>query len=204
MTNEQTKKAESKYAKVSGARAQRGGNYVKPGHYLARIDAVREDKAFKKGEFLAFEMTIVHVFAGSETGFDHNRKVPMTVHSVGEQVTDILMMTNVAFEGRAKAFAMAAGDLTAEAFTEEEYPGQIIEQMVAAEQPLAGRVLEIRAQQVIKVAGRAKAETTLTNNDVYTRIDYLRRVPLPELAGVVDDKVIAKFFPDAVKGAKKS
>ncbi len=204
MTNEQTQKKESKYAGVSGARAQRGGNYVRPGHFLARIDAVRADKTFKKDEFIAIELTVVHVFPGSDSGIDYNRKVPIPSLTVGEQVSDILKMTNVAFEGRAKAFAMAAGDLGADAFTQEEYPGQIIEQMLVPEQPLAGTVIEVRAQQVVKKDARAKAETALTNNDVYTRTDYLRNVPIAELAGIADAKIIAKFFPDAVKEGKKS
>lgn len=195
MTKTQTKK-QGKYGKVSGAKAQKSGNYVRDGHYVARIDAVREDNAFKKGDFIANEMTIVKTFEDSTPGFDYSRKVEKSLHAPGESTADILMVSNVAFEGRMKAFVMAAGNLTEQAFADEDYPGAIIDEVLGEEQPLVGRAVEFRATTVIKRDARQKTEEDLTNNDVYTRIDYVRQVPASELGDLLGEDVAAKFFPD--------
>jgi hypothetical protein len=184
----------SKYAAVSTAKAQRGANYVRPGHYLARIDAVREDKSSnKKGDFIAIELTIAKVLDATNTGPESVKQTP---HVVGETAADILMLANIAFEGRAKAFAMAAGGLNESDFAQEEYPGQVIEQMVSPDQPLAGRLIEFRAAMVVKRDSRQK--DSVGPNDVYTRIDYIRRVPADEVPTVLGPDVTAKFFPDLV------
>jgi hypothetical protein len=190
------KQEKSKYAGVSGAKAQRVGNYVKPGHYLARIDRVEEGQAFKKGPFIAVQFTIVHAFENSVPGFDYNRKVALALHRAGEDVTDICMLSNVAFESRVKAIALVAGGLTESDFVQEEYPGKIIEDMVDEDQPLAGVVVEIRADTVVKKVAKAKPEEALTNDDVYTRLGYMRRVPASELAEILEDRELQKFFPD--------
>ena len=187
---------QSKYAKVAGARAARGANYMRPGHYLARIEAVREDKAFKKGDYVAIEMTVVATFADAVQGFDYNRKVQLPFHGVGENVSDVIMQTNIAAESRIKAFAMAAGDLTEEDFQSEAYPGATIDELVGETQPVAGAVVEIRAQTVIKKESRAKAESALTNDDIYTRLDYVRRVSFAETKTLLEPKVIDRLFPD--------
>lgn len=188
----------SKYAKASAAKAQAPSNYIRPGHLLAVINRLEEGEAFKKGSFVAANMTVVKVFPDSVEGFNYDRKIPLGLHTIGEAVSDIMMMSNVAFEGRIKAFVMTAGDLGDEDFASEEYPGQIIDEAVGETQPLAGTVLELRARTIVKKDARHKAEAELTNNDVYTRIDYVRAVPAEELPELLDEATLARFFPDLV------
>ena len=196
------KPKKSKYAKVSSAKPQRAANYPRPGHYLVRIDAIREDEDSKNIGYIANEMTNVHTFADSEPGYNYVKKAPMPLHKVGETFTDVIKSGNVAFAQRTKGLAMAVGNLTQDDFDKEEYEGEIIDQLVSEDAPGAGKVLEIKVQQRIKKDSRSKAESELGENDQYTTIGYVRCVPFSEVAEILEEEgkltkdQILKFFPD--------
>lgn len=176
-----TERPKGRYGNVSGAKPQRASNYLRPGHYVVQVSAVKEDTAFKKGDFVAVEMRVVHVFADSTPGYDYARKADTPCHSLGEEVSDIMMVSNVAFEQRLKAFVMNAGGLTEEDFANEEYPGQLIEAALGDEQPIAGTLVELRCETVVKKDARDKAEADLKNENIYTRPNYVRTLAASEL-----------------------
>jgi len=91
---------------------------------------------------------------------------------------------------------MTVGDLTSEDFDNEEFEGQIIEEMVGEEQPLAGRIVEIRAVQVVKKPQREKDEEDLKNEDCYTRIDYVELLQGEDITDELDAEVIAQYDID--------
>lgn len=186
----------NKYADVGGARAQRPANYIRTGHYLARIDRVEEGTTFKKEDFVAANLTILKVFPDSQEGFDYDRKVKTPLHAVGEAVTDFMAVQNVAFNGRIKGFASIAGDLNESDWAQENPKGSIVGEIVGATQPLSGVVVEIRADLRVKKEAKAKPEAALTGKDVYTQTGYVRRVPFAELKELLDEATIARHLPD--------
>ena len=197
----------SKYAGVSGAKPQRASNYVRPGRYIVRLDRLEAGEAFKKGDYVAIQQTVLKTLPNGPVGFDYDRKIPLPPHSQGEQISEIAMVKNVAFEGRMKALLMVAGDMIEADFARgtpeapipgnlEAYPGQSVEQAVSPDQPLAGVVMEIRADTAVKKDAKAKPEQALTNADIYTRIAYLRRIPFAELPSTLDEATLARYFPD--------
>ena len=191
--------APGRFGDASKARAHRSANYPRPGHYLVRLDAVREDTDKSKTTFIAVEQTCVKVYEDSQPGFDYGKKTPMALHRVGETFADIIKRTNVAFGPRLKAVAMCAGNLTEEDFATEEYEGAIVDQMLHADQPCAGYVLEIVIKSVIKKDKRDIPEEQLGSKDFYQTIDYVRRLSFgevqEELAGM-NPAQVARLFPD--------
>lgn len=188
-------KQQSKYASVGAARAQMSANYPRPGHYWIRIDAVEEGKNFKKEDFIANRYTVIRVLDDSIPGFDFGRKAEMPTNSVGESVSDVMKVNNVAFEGRVKAFAMVSCDVTEAGFQSEEYPGQIIDELVSADSPAVGAVIDLKVEQVIKQNAQNKEEDQITNSDTYTKNGYVRRVPFAEVLEAIGDDV-RRFVPD--------
>ena len=91
---------------------------------------------------------------------------------------------------------MAVGNLTQDNFDREEYEGEIIEEMVSEDQPCAGRVMEIRALQVIKKDSRSKEDSDLTNKDAYTRIDYVELLEGKDITEELDAEIIEKHSID--------
>jgi len=159
----------SKYAGVGAARAQRPANYFKPGgHFLVRMLGVEEGEDRFKTSLVAAKGVIIHAFEGSEAA--SNR--------VGEEVSEVIKRSNVAFAGRLKALAMAVGDLTETDFEEQSYDGEIFDELIGEDQPAAGVILEIRTVKVLKQNAASKA--TPEAKDFYTRTDFMRRVSFSE------------------------
>jgi len=198
----------SKYANIGGVRPQRPSNFVRAGHFLARIDRFEEGTSFQGGDYLAVQMTILKVFEGGPIGMNFDTKAPLAPHSIGESVAEIMKKTNVAYAQRAKAFLMAADGLTEADFAKvapdgsgiiktsrEEYPGQMFEQAVGPNQPLAGVIVEVRADQQLNRGAQEKqrAGLPLTSKDAYTRVSYIRALSDEEAAALIDAETFERF-----------
>lgn len=193
----------SKYAGVGGARAQRPANYFKAGvHGLYRINKVEEGKDKARTDLVAINGTIVHLFEDSLA----------TANQVGDDPSEVIKSTNVAYMGRLKAFAMAVGDLTEEHFAEQEYDGQIFDELMGEEQPAAGSIVEVRSTQIVKQTAMNKPAAALEPKDTYTRVDFIRRVSFTEVqetlvAAGLDEKAIERLVPgigEEVKAEQES
>ena len=158
----------SRFAGVSGARAQRASNYFAANsHVLVRVIKIEEGQDRFNVPLVAAQFQVIHSFA--ETG-----------NKVGEEVSEVLKSTNVAFAPRLKALAMAVGDLTEADFDNQTFDGEIFEELVSDDQPGGGVVLEVRSTAVVKQAAKAKAPDQLTDGDTYTRTDFIRKVSFAE------------------------
>lgn len=158
----------SRFAGVSGARAQRASNYFAANsHVLVRVIKIEEGQDRFNVPLVAGQFQVIHSFA--DTG-----------NKVGEEVSEVLKSTNVAFAPRLKALAMAVGDLTEADFDNQEFDGQIFEELVSDDQPGGGVILEVRSTAVVKQAAKSKAPDQLTDGDTYTRTDFVRKVSFAE------------------------
>lgn len=200
MAEEQKK---SKYAKASGAKASKGGNYGRPGHYLALVTAVREfTKTQGDVPGVAAEMTNLHTFEDSRLGRNFESKTDIPALKVGEDFVETFLSTNAAYGPRLKNFAIAALNAESEeAFDKAEaYPGENFEELVGEEQPGAGKVLELVAIQTIKKDSKTKSDADLkTANDTYTRMDFKRQLKDDEIRKVISPAIIARFLPHLVQ-----
>ena len=179
-------KKKSKYASVSSARAQSTATYPTGGHYLWLIQAVEEGVNFKKQDFVANRSTNIFTFEDSVSSIDYDRgqtAIPPT--AVGTTLSDVMLLGNVAFDGRIKNLAMAAANLTEADFEAEEYDGQIIDEMVGPDQPVAGFVVEVRVEQTVKRDARDPIE----NKDTYHKVNYIRRLSFSEVLETVGENV---------------
>ncbi len=183
---------QSKYAGVSKARAQRAANYFRSGgHLLLRIGKVEEGEDKNKIGLVAANGSVVFAYE------DHDE----VANKVGEEVSEVIKRSNVAFEGRLKALAMAVGNLTEADFDVQEYDGEIFDELMDQDvQPAAGVILEVRAVKVKKQSANNKTDDQLISSDFYTRVDFIRRVGFTEargimLAGGVDESDVERLIP---------
>ena len=197
-----TTKSKSKYAKVSKAEVFGDVNYFnRAGRYLILVNSIEEGENHNNILYVQNNMTVLHVAATGPRSYNYDKRkggdpVEMAPHNVGEEVVDKIMSNNIVFGSNLKRLAMTIGDLTQEDFDNEEYEGQIIEEMVSEKQPLAGRVIEVIAKQIVKKPKRDVDEEDLTNDDVYTRVDYVELLQGDEIIEELDAEIIEKFGID--------
>lgn len=185
-------KQTSRYAGVGAARAQRPANYFKPGaHALIRVLKIEEGEDRFKTSLVATQGLVIHTFDDNATN----------ANRVGEEVSEVIKRSNVAFAGRLKALAMAVGDLTETDFEEQEYDGEIFDELVSEDQPGCGVILEVRSSLVKKQTAASKTDAALEAKDFYTRVDFVRRVPFSEtkeilVAAGLDETTINTRVPN--------
>lgn len=169
---------------VEEAKASTDSNYVRAGHYLARIDRVKADKTRPPAmrPFVAVEMSCLHAFADGELSLQHNGEEWVGVnkwHRPGEGFTDMKMADQDPFLGNMKA--LIAGVMGVD-------PNQVTEQdckdVCKADQPLAGMVIEIRARDIVTKNGKP-----------FTKVTYVREYPAETLQDVLSEDILNAFFP---------
>ena len=154
------------------AKGRANSNYVRGGHYWANITLVKADANRTGDEFVAIEMQIVKVVD------DYEGKG----HRLNEEVTHMLMTRHDSFMGNIKSFISKVLDIP-QADVDED----AAEAVVAADQPLANTVCEFRAREVMT-----------KKNTPFTQIDYVREVPIDEVASECEDGVLDVAFPKGV------
>lgn len=191
----------SKYANVSKTEVFGAVNYFnRAGRYIIQMNSVEEGSNHNNVDFIQANMTILKSMDGP-VSYDYDKRrdgepIALEMHKVGEEVVDKMMSNNMAFGSNVKKLAMAGGDLTQEDFDNEDHEGQIIEEMVGDDQPLGGVILEVRATQVVKKPARSKDEEDLTNEDVYTRVDYVELLVGEDIEDELDEDTIEKYSID--------
>jgi hypothetical protein len=144
---------------VENAKAQVGGNYIKPGDIIARINRVHQDSSRKNGDFVAIEMTVYHSFEGP--------------HTPGEEVTHMLMHKFDSFLSNWKSAIMGITSCS-----EAEVTADQSEKLVSEEQPLSGMVVRVKAFNIVTRSGKD-----------YTKVTYEGEVSSEALEGIVDPQV---------------
>ena len=161
----------SKYAGVAAARAQRAASYFQPGsHILVRILKVEEGEDRFRTPLVAIQTQVVYAFGDNEA----------SGNTVGQEVSEVIKSTNVAYMPRLKAVAMAIGNLTETDFSGQAYDGEIFEELVSDGQPGAGVIVEVRTTRIRKQAAQGKSDDQLVDGDFYTRTDFVRRLSFAE------------------------
>ena len=103
------------FGKIAAAKTMNSGTYLKPGHYLARIDAVKLAKNRKQADYVAIEMTCLHTFPDSEKPADGTES-----HRPGDSMSDVMTSTNDLFLSKVKTFVAKTLHVRDEEVTERE------------------------------------------------------------------------------------
>jgi len=154
---------------IKDAKASRGANYVKAGHYLVLIRRVKQDKTRKGDDFVAIEM--VNLVTLAEDPAEQ-------AHRPGEQMSQLLMRKNDSFLPNFKAFVSNVMAVEESQVGEEEAM-----EVVSDEQPLSGRVVELQNKIVM-----TKKDTP------FTLVNYVRSLDAEEIKEKIPADVIEKFL----------
>lgn len=157
---------------VEGAKGSFDAAYMGEGHYLCRIDRLKADKTRSGDQFLAVEMTVVHVFADGDGE-------PDKWHKVGNAVSHLMMAKHDSFLGNVKS--MIANLLGVH---ESEVTEADCDNASGAGQPLSGIIAEVKARGIMTRAQKP-----------FTKISYVREFPASEIQDTIDEKAMAIFFP---------
>lgn len=160
-----------------------GGTYIRPGHYLARIDRVKAGTSQQdSGEFVAIEMTVLAALPDGEIPVDEDFNLLSSEHwhRPGEAVSHLLMAKHASFQGNFKAFVSNVGGLTDKAVTAEKCS-------MVTQGLFDGLLVEVRART-----------TKTRKGSPFTVVGYAREVPPAE----VKQRVVAETL-DQVLGVGK-
>lgn len=165
------------FDKVAETKASVGGNYIQAGRYIVRIERLKKDKRTTDGvEYVAIEQAILQTLADGRPDLEGK---PVKANQPGDTPTHLLTADKLSFLGNFKAFLMRACEVEEAAITKAD-----CEQAVGPENPLGGVIMEVDANVI-----RTRKGTP------FTRVQYVRRLPLSQVADQLSDKVKALLYP---------
>lgn len=125
---------------VPTAKATFQANYIKAGHYVVRIDAIKYGNNRKKEEMVVIEMTIAHIFEGDQ-------------HKVEEEVSKVYNSKHDMTPGNLKAMFAALLGREPESVPADQWK-KICMKIVGEQQPLRGMFSEIKARNTVTKSGQ--------------------------------------------------
>jgi hypothetical protein len=155
------------------ASSSRDSNYVIPAHVLGRINRVKSGTTRKEEGFFAVEMTVVHDCSPDK--YERGKYG----HMQGEEVTWMAMAKHDSFLSNVKQFVGSTLAMEDEAIGKDE-----VNTICGDDQPLAGLVVEVVARNII----------TRANKD-FTKVSFKGEVAQEEVAKLIGDEAMARFFP---------
>lgn len=174
-----------RYDKVGTARATRDSNYIRPFHGLAVIERTSQgETATNNAPFDAIEMLAVHDFGDLPANNVQPSNLPVpSRHRIGEAFTDMILVNSVSHAGNVAGFIMGAMG------TDQNPTAKDCEHVFGSDKnPLGGKVVEIKAWNVIKKKNKGDYERDPDNAKaewLFTKVAYVRPVELSEVAQIV-------------------
>jgi hypothetical protein len=174
---------------IDSARTSQDSNYIRPGHYLMRIDRIKADTNQKGQPFLATELTVLHVFSSAEAD-----KVGESAHTPGESVTDMKMKHHQSFLGNVRAMlagieGMAVEELQRQLAQSGDTVASYAVKLCGQDQPYAGMLVEVYAKQIM-----TRPKHNAPNGTPFTKVTYRREVRASELASIMAPEALQMFF----------
>lgn len=172
--------SEGIFGGMQDAKSRIDGNYVIPSHFLGRINKCKQGKNRKDEGFFVIEMTVLHDCEPDK--FDRGK----WGHSVGEEVSHMMMSKHDSFLSNVKGFISSTLDMTDDKIGEDEAL-----MVCADDQPLAGTIVEVASRNTVTRAG----------ND-FTVVNYKGEVPMDQMVGIFEEmgeigaERLATYFPN--------
>jgi len=158
------------FKNVKDAKANFGANYEREGNYIMFVRRVKLDKNRNDEWFVAVEKVAIECI---------NPGAEPKPHRVGEQCSHLLCNYGKgkdSFLPNYKALIMNVFDVP-----EDEVDEDACDLVTSDDQPMAGIFLEMQNKNVVTKEGKD-----------FTRIKYIRAIPLSEIAERVDMEVLKK------------
>ena len=156
-----------------------GGSYVRPGHYIARLDRVKSGESQQgNGGFVAIEMTVLAALPDGDIPVDEEFNILSADHwhREGENVSHLLMSKHASFQANFKSFVANVGGIP-----EAEVDAG---KCTAVTQGLfEGLIVEVRARTVKTRRGSP-----------FTVVGYSREVPPSEIQERVDAETLERVL----------
>ena len=138
------------FATIGGVDASRDSNYVNPGHYIMRIDAVKMKENRKGDDIFIVEQTPLHVLAAEECMMN---KAPTRSNKPGITCSHL-----IPFAGPGKDMALpnvkAFAETVVEGFAENpDKQAALMLVITGDKQPLAGLMVEVVARSIVTRSG---------------------------------------------------
>lgn len=159
------------FAGVGQAKASHDNNYITPGHYISRVDAVKMKEDCRDGGD-AFIVEMIPLFVLAEVDEPMNG-IPTRSNKAGVKMSHVVKNAGPGkdyFLPNVKQFAETAIDGFAESSDEDQE--KLLKRIVAEDQPLAGKVvLEVVARSIVakgskKDVTRVTFVKTIDNSDL--------------------------------------
>lgn len=165
------------------AKASVNAIYHKPGKYIERIDNVKIDMTSDgtNQQFLAIELTILHVLESGPPGNTHN---------VGDQVTIMLMKKHQVFMSKSRHYFSRMAGIEDSQLTED-----IFIRGVSHEQPFRGVVVRTNCYPKLKKKAQEKPAHMIVEQDWITPCDFEKRLTAAEVKQGLTENELAQFFP---------
>lgn len=160
------------FAGIKDAKASFQSNYIRAGSYLFRLDKIELGQSREGKTFMAVNLTTVYIVSPSG--------LP-TEHKIGEPCTHMIMH-NDSFLGNVKAMISHLLQVPPDEIGLDECLA-----LVSQEQPLAGRVIEVFAD-----------DKPMKKNPsvMFTNVRYKRMVPPDECIKLLPANTQATYFPN--------
>lgn len=166
---------------IDDAKLRQRREYLRPGRYVCRVNALQSGMTRKKMSFFVAELEIVHVIDGSAGLADV--RGPMRV---GDQPGWMVMANWDSFLSTVKTIIMALSETT----NPNEVTKEVVELSVSSAQPFAGTFLEIDCKNVVSEKKDAAGNTTTRT---FTRVDPVRTWTREEVLAKVPPAVAASL-----------
>lgn len=151
---------------------KKNANYIRPGHFLMRINQCKTDENRKKEPFAAVEGTVICILDSD------------TEHRLGEDVTFLIKKASDYFEDEMVSFLGAATGMDVKSETDENKE-QALAAIFESDNPLSGTVLEVFAKNIVlKESGRD-----------FTQITWRGEVEPHRLKDILSDEELDRFYP---------
>ena len=187
----------SKYKRAGEIQLSADINYQRAGRYLLLVERVEEGVTPRgREEFVSAHSVVLAADDSERTPLD--RRFGGALHRVGEGVTWFQKLKGDYFNQNMLKFAIAASNMRQDEITAAENAAghSIVQEMVSAEQPFAGVVLEAHVEIKVKKNGRELSEDKLTGDHITTVTNWVRRLPFTEVKELVEADVLAQYLPD--------
>lgn len=173
------------FAGIEQANASMDGNYIRPGTYITQIVRCKDGTSQMNGPFFAVEQKVMVVL---DPGANDPGGLPP--HSVGEEMTEMMMKKYPSFLGNVKAFVSNALGCNP-----DQVSMQMLGQIISDQQPMANMFVEVFGHTIRTRSGGN-----------FTKTSYRRRVPASEVAHMLRQQdptgaLTARLFPNGALDA---
>lgn len=159
-------------------------NWIRPGDYLMRIEAMKLTTNLKNECLLVIELTCLHVFSDAAA-----HQIGANPHVPGEKLAASYKQSSLSFDGNVKAMIAGLEGIPGDQIDAALAQGntsitQHAAHMTSNDQPYAGMIVHVSAMQILT-----------RQQNPFTKVEWRREVRPSELQGILPPQELQRLFP---------